>query len=78
MRGPDQRRLPAVPAARRRRARPGLVRTGDGPADGLPVEVWELPLQGYAQLQTQVPAPLGFGRLELSGGETVHGFVCEA
>ena len=58
--------------------RPGLVRTGDGPADGLPVEVWELPLQGYASLQTMVPAPLGFGRLELSGGETVHGFVCES
>ena len=57
--------------------RPGLVRTGDGPADGLPVEVWELPLQGYASLQTMVPAPLGFGRLELAGGETVLGFVCE-
>ncbi|MDX6221724.1 MAG: allophanate hydrolase, partial [Frankiales bacterium] len=40
-------------------ARPGLVRTGDGPVDGLPVEVWELPLQGYATLQTMVPAPLG-------------------
>jgi allophanate hydrolase len=59
-------------------ARPGLVRTGDGPSDGLPVEVWELPLQGYAQLQTMVPAPLGFGRLELLGGQTVHGFLCEA
>jgi allophanate hydrolase len=59
-------------------ARPGLVRTGDGPADGLPVEVWELPLQGYAQLQTMVPAPLGFGRLELLGGTSVHGFLCEA
>jgi allophanate hydrolase len=46
--------------------------------DGLPVEVWELPLQGYAQLQTMVPAPLGFGRLELSAGDTVHGFLCEA
>ncbi|BEP14546.1 allophanate hydrolase [Acidothermaceae bacterium B102] len=58
--------------------RPGLVRTGDGPAKGLPVEVWEMPLQGYASLQTMVPAPLGFGRLELSGGDTVHGFVCES
>ena len=58
--------------------RPGLVRTGDGPADGLPVEVWQLPLQGYATLQTMVPAPLGFGRLELLGGESVHGFVCES
>ena len=25
-----------------------------------------------------VPAPLGFGRLELAGGGTVHGFLCEA
>jgi allophanate hydrolase len=59
-------------------ARPGLVRTGDGPANGLPVEVWELSLQGYAQLQTLVPAPLGFGRVELADGEQVHGFLCEA
>ena len=59
-------------------ARPGLVRTGDGPADGLPVEVWRLPLQGYAMLQTMVPAPLGFGRLDLLGGGSVHGFLCEA
>jgi allophanate hydrolase len=58
--------------------RPGLVRTGDGPIDGLPVEVWELPLQGYATLQTMVPAPLGFGRLELLDGGSVHGFLCEA
>jgi allophanate hydrolase len=57
--------------------RPGLVRTGDGPPEGLPVEVWQLPLQGYATLQTMVPAPLCFGRLELLGGDTVHGFVCE-
>jgi allophanate hydrolase len=59
-------------------ARPGLVRTGDGPADGLPVEIWELSLQGYAQLQTMVPGALGFGRLELLGGQSVHGFLCEA
>jgi allophanate hydrolase len=58
--------------------RPGLVRTGDGPADGLPVEVWQLSLQGYATLQTLVPAPLGFGRLELLDGQTVHGFLCES
>ena len=58
--------------------RPGLVRTGDGPADGLPVEIWQLPLQGYATLQTLVPAPLAFGRLELLTGDTVHGFVCES
>ena len=59
-------------------ARPGLVRTGDGPADGLPVEVWELSLQAYASLQAIVPAPLSFGRLELAGGETVAGFLAEA
>jgi allophanate hydrolase len=59
-------------------ARPGLVRSGDGPEDGLPVEIWELPLQGYGTLGTMVPAPLGFGRVELLGGETVLGFLCEA
>jgi allophanate hydrolase len=55
--------------------RPGLVRTGDGPAAGILVEVWSLPLQGVAALLGTVPAPLGLGRVTLAGGTEVTGFI---
>jgi allophanate hydrolase len=55
--------------------RPGLVRTGDGPASGIPVEVWQVPQQGVGALLDGVPAPLGFGRVVLDDGTEVTGFV---
>jgi allophanate hydrolase len=57
--------------------RPGLVRTGDGPADGVAVEVWQLPHQGLGALLDLIPAPLGLGRVELADGTTVTGFLAE-
>jgi allophanate hydrolase len=55
--------------------RPGLVRTGDGPAGGLPVEVWQLSQQALGALLGAVPAPLGFGPVELDDGAMVTGFL---
>jgi allophanate hydrolase len=55
--------------------RPGLVRTGDGPAGGLPVEVWQLSHQALGALLGAVPAPLGFGPVELDDGAAVTGFL---
>jgi allophanate hydrolase len=57
--------------------RPGLVRVLEG---GLPIalEVWRLPITNYGKFVAGVPAPLGFGRLILDGGEEVQGFLCEA
>ena len=55
--------------------RPGLARTGDGPASGIVVEVWQLDHRAVGALLDTVPAPLGFGRLSLAGGDDVLGFV---
>ncbi|MEN3307468.1 MAG: allophanate hydrolase [Micromonosporaceae bacterium] len=58
--------------------RPALVRTGDGPAEGVPVEVWQLPDQAVGALLGTVPPPLGFGPVALSDGSTVAGFRADA
>jgi allophanate hydrolase len=57
--------------------RPGLVRTGDGPAGGIAVEVWQLPQQAIGVLADTTPAPLSLGRLGLAGGASVLGFLAE-
>ncbi|WP_326552224.1 allophanate hydrolase [Micromonospora sp. NBC_01813] len=57
--------------------RPGLVRTGDGPAGGIAVEVWQLPHQAVGALLGTVPAPLGLGSVELDDGSRVVGFLAE-
>lgn len=59
-------------------ARPGLVRTGDGPDGGIAVELWDLPHQGIGSLATSIPAPLGLGTVELDDGAQVLGFLAEA
>ncbi len=57
--------------------RPGLLRVGvDGAAIAL--EVWRLPISNYGIFVAGVPAPLGFGTLELEDETTVQGFLCEA
>ena len=56
-------------------ARPGLVYTGDGPATGIAVEVWQLDHHAIGALLDTVPAPLGFGRVALADGEHVIGFL---
>ncbi|MCW2667964.1 MAG: Allophanate hydrolase, partial [Frankiales bacterium] len=58
-------------------ARPGLVRSGDGPAGGIALEIWDLPHQGVGQLADLVPAPLGLGTVELADGTGVLGFLAE-
>jgi allophanate hydrolase len=55
--------------------RPGLVRTGDGPAEGIAVEVWQVPHQAVGALLDTVPAPLGLGRVDLDDGTPVAGFL---
>ncbi|MDC0612033.1 allophanate hydrolase [Vibrio sp.] len=56
--------------------RPGLVRTELGGAS-LEVEVWSMPKASLGQLLTQIPHPLGLGKVELNNGEWVTGFICE-
>jgi allophanate hydrolase len=54
--------------------RPGLV-SGEGPADGFGVEIWELPLQTLGSLAAELSPPLRFGQLRLSDGTTVLGYL---
>jgi allophanate hydrolase len=58
-------------------ARPGLAHTGDGPQAGIAVEVWQLDHRAVGALLDTVPAPLGFGRLELADGGDVLGFAIQ-
>lgn len=55
--------------------RPGLVRAGDGPADGLEVEVWDISRESLGLLLTTIAAPLGLGQIELDDGTVVTGFL---
>lgn len=57
--------------------RPGLVRVNNGGAS-IELEVWKLPIEKYGTFVAGVPAPLGFGTLELVTGSNVIGFLCEA
>jgi allophanate hydrolase len=66
-------RLYALPDSNR----PGLVRTS---ADGasIAVEVWEIPSRALGTFVARIAPPLGIGTIELEGGTTVLGFLCEA
>ncbi len=56
--------------------RPGLVFDNQG-GSHIEVEVWALPKDQLADFISQVPAPLGFGRVELEDGNHELGFICE-
>ena len=57
--------------------RPGLVHTGDGPATGIEIEVWDLPTDSLALLMPTIAEPLHLGPLTLDNGETVTGFLAD-
>ena len=56
--------------------RPGLIRQTEGGA-AIAGEVWALPTAAIGALLAQVPAPLGFGAVELETGPCL-GFLAEA
>ncbi|MDR3004246.1 MAG: allophanate hydrolase [Acidovorax sp.] len=55
--------------------KPGLLRTGNGAS--ITVELWSMPMAHYGSFVALIPSPLGIGRVELSDGRCVQGFVCE-
>jgi allophanate hydrolase len=57
-------------------ARPGLVKVETGGAP-IEVEVHSVPVTGLGALLVQIPAPLALGRVELTDGRQITGFVCE-
>lgn len=57
-------------------AKPGLVRVGAGGAS-IAGEVWSLPAAGFGAFVAALPQPMTIGRVTLSDGRTVSGFLCE-
>jgi allophanate hydrolase len=55
--------------------RPGLLDAGDGPAEGIEVELWQVP-DGLV-CEVAVDAPLQIGRVRLDDGTTVAGFTAD-
>jgi len=56
--------------------RPGLVRdTNNGTA--IEVEIWSMPFANIGAFLQGIPAPLGLGKVELTDGSEVIGFICE-
>ncbi|WP_230632853.1 allophanate hydrolase [Paenibacillus athensensis] len=64
-------KLPTTPS------KPGLIQTREGGAS-IRLEVWEMPLAQLGAFTAAIPAPLGIGKVRLSDGAEVPGFVCEA
>jgi len=56
--------------------RPGLIQVSDGGA-AISCEVWEMPASQFGSFVAGIPAPLGIGKLELTNGSIVNGFICE-
>lgn len=57
--------------------RPGLVRAEANGA-AIDVEVWEMPSEEFGSFVALIPKPLGIGKVELSSGEWLSGFLCES
>ena len=68
-------RLFAMPAAGGLPARPALVRDDTGAA--IEVEVWDLEPAAFGQFVSQIPAPLGIGKVMLADGTELPGFIAE-
>lgn len=56
--------------------RPALVRSSE---KGSPiyVEVWRLPANQFGSFVNEIPQPLGIGKVALSDGRWVTGFICD-
>ena len=56
--------------------KPGLKRVASGGA-AIAVEVWDMPVAQVGSFLALIPAPLGLGKVELTDGSWVTGFICE-
>ncbi|EHJ95501.1 allophanate hydrolase [Agrobacterium tumefaciens] len=57
--------------------KPGLIREPGFEGEGLEVEVWALPAGAFGRFVSNIPAPLGIGKVSLADGSVVSGFLCE-
>jgi allophanate hydrolase len=57
--------------------RPGVLRVDKGGAS-IEAEIWSMPPEGFGRFVASIPAPLGFGTINLSDGGQMKGFLVEA
>jgi allophanate hydrolase len=57
-------------------AKPGLARVEHG-GRSIEVDVWALAPTAFADFVASIPSPLGVGKVQLSDGSQVCGFICE-
>jgi allophanate hydrolase len=57
--------------------RPGLI-LDEEQGKAIEVEVWSMPASQFGSFVTGIPAPLAIGKVHLSDGSKISGFVCEA
>ena len=58
-------------------AKPGLIHAPGTDGPGIEVEVWSLPADAFGCFVARIPAPLGIGKISLSDGSRVSGFLSE-
>jgi allophanate hydrolase len=58
--------------------KPGLVQAPQACGGGIEGEVWTLSPEAFGLFVSRIPPPLGVGKIELSDGRRVSGFLCEA
>ncbi|CAM2189039.1 Allophanate hydrolase [Paraburkholderia sacchari] len=69
-------RLAVLPASADGTRRPGMWRVAENGAK-IALEVWEMPSVEFGSFIATVPSPLVLGKVELSDGSWVTGFLCE-
>jgi allophanate hydrolase len=58
-------------------ARPGLLRVAEGGAS-IALELWTMSAEALGSFLSEIPSPLGLGRVRLADGRLVTGFLVEA
>ena len=58
--------------------KPGMIYDPGFSGPGIAVEVWALPMAAFGQFASRIPAPLGLGKIALSDGRVLPGFLCES
>ncbi|ARU58467.1 amidase family protein [Oleiphilus messinensis] len=56
--------------------RPAMVRNSEH-GSAIEVEVWRMPQENFGSFVAGIPTPLGIGKVELSDGQILPGFICE-
>jgi allophanate hydrolase len=57
--------------------RPGLLRVAPGTGHAIATEVWAMSPAAFGRFVASIPAPLGFGTMELADGTRPKGFLVE-